>query len=225
MDDLKQRIATCCRLMCMEGLFDWSGHVSARVPGTSHILIHPRNVSRLEVTAQDILTVDLDGKVIEGQDLAPGEVWIHTSIYKARADVLSVAHIHSKFAILSSMREKEFLPVSRLGLFFLDGIPTLPYFLNINTPALGDSVAQALGSHRAVFLKGHGSVIVEKSVERVFFSSLSLEKECEYQVWAAALGDVNPFGKDTPPSYSDESRNYRKWWDYSVSKARKMGFL
>ncbi len=225
MMELKEKLAICCRLLCMEGLIDWSGHVSTRIPGSDKILIHPNRVSRLEVRPEDIITIDLDGKLVEGKGKPPGERYIHTYIYKVRKDVLSVAHIHAKFTVLLSMREKEWLPISRMGHFFLDGIPTFNYFLSINNDELGQKVANMLGDHRALFLRGHGAVVVGKSIEATFFSSLSLEREGENQVWAAALGDVKPFAKDTPQVYVEEKEDYRKWWDFSVSKAKKTGFL
>ncbi len=223
--ELKEKLAMACRLLCMEGLIDWSGHISARIPGSDKILIHPGRVSRLEVKPEDIITIDLEGKLVEGKSKPPGERYIHTHIYKVRKDVLSVAHIHAKFTVLLGMREKKWLPISRMGLSFLDGIPTFQYFLSINNDDLGRKVANLLGHHRALFLRGHGAVVADKSIEATFFSSLSLEKEGEYQVWAAALGDVKPFTKDTPQRYTEEREDYDKWWDFSVSKAKKMGFL
>ena len=223
--ELKEKLAICCRLLCMEELIGWSGHVSARIPGTDKILIHPRRVSRLEVRPEDIITTDLEGRIVEGEGRTPGEYFIHTNIYKLREDVLSVAHIHAKFTVLLSMRDKELRPISRMGHFFLDGVPTFPNFLNILTDELGQQVARTLGSHRAVFLRGHGAVVVGKSIEAAFFSSLFLEREGEYQVLAAALGDVRPFAEDTSRFYAESREDYSKWWNFSISKARKTGFL
>src|SRR3989338_4414723 len=83
---LREEIAICTRLLVMQGVMDFSGHVSARIPGTDRILIQPRDTSRAALTANDILLVDLDGNVLEGEGPAPGETALHTEVYKARPD-------------------------------------------------------------------------------------------------------------------------------------------
>ena len=57
---LRQQLADCHRMMVMAELLDYSGHVSARIPGTDRILILPRDASRAGVTADQMLVVDLD---------------------------------------------------------------------------------------------------------------------------------------------------------------------
>ena len=81
---LRQQLADCHRMMVMAELLDYSGHVSARIPGTDRVLILPRDASRSGVTADDMLVVDLDGKVLDGNSLPPTETAIHLGVYRAR---------------------------------------------------------------------------------------------------------------------------------------------
>ncbi|MEK7353074.1 MAG: class II aldolase/adducin family protein, partial [Chloroflexota bacterium] len=115
---LKLKVARVCRLFHMAGLFDFSGHVSARIPGTDRILIHPRHTARPQVKAADILTVDLSGEVVGGKEQSPSETPIHTCIYRTRPDVLAVAHIHSHYATLLGISGQEFVPVTTSGVMF-----------------------------------------------------------------------------------------------------------
>ena len=62
---LRQQLADCHRMMVMAELLDYSGHVSARLPGTDRILILPRDASRAAVTADDMLVVGLDGTILK----------------------------------------------------------------------------------------------------------------------------------------------------------------
>ena len=91
---LRTQIAECTRMMVMAELLDYSGHISARLPGTNRVLIPPRDASRAGVTADEILIVDLDGKVLEGNGPAPTETAIHLGVYRAREDVQAVGHGH-----------------------------------------------------------------------------------------------------------------------------------
>ena len=63
----KQKLVWCVRMMDMVGLVEHKGHLSARIPGTDRVLIQSRFSSRAALTEKDILTVDLGGKLVEGQ--------------------------------------------------------------------------------------------------------------------------------------------------------------
>src|SRR3990172_4555013 len=91
---LREEIATCTRLLVMQGVMDFSGHVSARIPDTDRILIQPQDTSRAALTANDILVVDLDRNVLEGKQRAPAETVLHTEIYKARPAAAAICHGH-----------------------------------------------------------------------------------------------------------------------------------
>ena len=91
---IRQQLADCHRMMVMADLIDYSGHVSARIPGTKRILILPRDASRAAVTADEMLVVGLDGTVLEGGKPAPTETAIHLGVYRHREDVQAVGHGH-----------------------------------------------------------------------------------------------------------------------------------
>src|SRR5882724_5382271 len=97
---LRELIARSCRVLGKLNLTkEPSGHVSARVPGTDRILIKARGPEESGlrfVTAEDIITVDMAGKKIEGPDglETPQEVFIHTWLYRTRPEVQSVVHVH-----------------------------------------------------------------------------------------------------------------------------------
>ena len=64
---LRQQLVECTRMMVMAELLDYSGHVSARIPGTDHVLIPSRDASRAGIDVDDIVVVDLNSKVVSGQ--------------------------------------------------------------------------------------------------------------------------------------------------------------
>lgn len=82
-----------------EGIMDFNGHMSARMPGSDHLFINAREVSRVSVRSEDIVTVDSSGRQVAGEGTPPSETPIHTRIYAARPDVHSVAHLHPQFAL------------------------------------------------------------------------------------------------------------------------------
>jgi len=214
---LKARIAQATRMLAREGIIASSGHVSARIPGTDRVLIGPADVTRDILTADDIVTVDLDSKKIEGKRAQPLETEIHTGIYRARPDVMAVVHSHPVHSVVFSVTKKPILPVSVHGAIFADGVPTLEHVGHVNTRDLGDGLARALGSHRAVLIKMHGAAIVGASVEEAFVAALQLEENAEKQLWAEATGKVEPMTAEEAARsvrQSFQPSSIQKRWKY-----------
>ncbi|MDP2728441.1 MAG: class II aldolase/adducin family protein [Dehalococcoidia bacterium] len=226
--ELRQKVAQTCRIMYMEGFFASSGHVSARIPGTDHILIHPRQTSRAAVEAQDLVAVDLRGRLVEGELEPPSETALHTAMYRARPDVMAVAHLHSHYATTISIAGRPLVPVFTPACIFAPEVPVFDDASLIQKDEQGDAVAQALGKGRAVLLRGHGSVVVAHSIEAVLAASVHFEEN------AKKLFDVYQIG--TPRAISpDEARaliiqtwqesSIMKVWIHELAKARALGVL
>lgn len=225
---LKESLATCCRILLMEGLVDYNGHVSARIPGTDRVLIHGRQVSRRVVTAKDFVTVDLDGNKLEGETEPPGETAIHTCIYRARPDVFSVAHLHPHFSTLLGIARQPIVPVFTLGAPFGDGVPLYDDPDLVVTREQGDALAAALGNKRAVLLRGHGCVVVGENVTSTLVGSVFFEENARKQYQASLVGDVKVFSGDEverAPKSIWRDGTIRKVWAYLESKARAEGYL
>jgi len=225
---LKESLATCCRMLLMEGLIDYNGHVSARIPGTDRVLIHGRQVSRRVVTAEDFVTVDLDGNKLEGNTEPPGETAIHTCVYRARPDVLSVAHLHPHFSTLLGIARKPIVPVFTLGAPFGDGVPVYDDPDLVVTREQGDNLARALGDKRAVLLRGHGCVIVGESVLNTFVGCIFFEENARKLYEGLLLGDVATFSAGEVERARKSiwrEGTARKVWIYLESKARAEGYL
>src|SRR5205823_13364369 len=99
-DTLREELAACTRMLVMQEIMDFSGHVSARIPGTDRILIQPRDTSRAALKAEDILVVALDGTLLEGEGPYPSETALHRWVYLARPEVQAVCHGHPTMSTL-----------------------------------------------------------------------------------------------------------------------------
>lgn len=81
---LRHQLATATRMMVYAELLDYSGHLSARILGTDWVLIQPRDSSRAGMMPDEILVVDLEGNLLEGEGPPPAETAIHLGVYRAR---------------------------------------------------------------------------------------------------------------------------------------------
>ena len=218
---LRREVAICCRLSEYLGLFDFSGHASARIRGGESFFINSRDSVRSNITPQDIIKVNLlDGTYAEGR-MAPSEVHIHSAIYQSRPDVDAVAHLHSPAVIALSVAKKQFLPVIPRGSVFAAGVPLYNDSRTINSPASGLALVNVLGQQRAVILRAHGSVVVAKTLKELLFYALSLELNAKDQLAAYQAGEQ-------PQALPDDELNegkrlygqrlFEKAWDYYVGK-------
>jgi L-ribulose-5-phosphate 4-epimerase len=216
---LKVKVAQAVRMLAAEGFVGSSGHVSARAPGTDRVLINSRNGSREVVQAEDIVTVNLDGKKIAGKDLEP-EVSIHVSIYRARPDVVSVIHTHNVYSTGFRVAQKEILPVSVHGAIFADGILEYHRAGKVIDRRQGDDLANALGPHRAALMRMHGAVVVGAYLEEAFCAAIQLEENAKMQITASTLGPVSrmtPTESEEAIKESSTLASINKRWDITAN--------
>jgi L-ribulose-5-phosphate 4-epimerase len=225
---LRQQLADCHRMMVMAELLDYSGHVSARIPGTDRILILPRDASRAGVTADDMLVVDLDGKVLDGNSLPPTETAIHLGVYRAREDVAAVGHGHPPMSTLFTMVEQPVIAMRNFGFRFI-GMPIHPDPSHIRTVEQGAAVARTLGNNKYCLLRGHGSVVAVNSVQEVFLDSLEMEENARSTIQAASLGPLKPITPEEVEllevSFARNEYRIAKTWEHYREKARQAGLL
>lgn len=100
--ELKQKLVDGCHILDREGITDSFGHVSLRIPGTDAFLTIA-GVSPGCATVNRLIMLDLDGHYLGGDKAAPYEWPIHARILRARPDVISVCHTHSKWSALFSV--------------------------------------------------------------------------------------------------------------------------
>jgi L-ribulose-5-phosphate 4-epimerase len=221
---LKDKLARACRMLEMVGLIDFSGHISGRIPGGETFFIHPLELSRAEVTPDDMVEVTLAGKQASGKMEAPHEVPIHAAVYQARPDVNFVIHSHPHYTILPSIAGRELIPVCSHGGFLGAKIPVYPDSKKITNIEQARQMVGVLGKARAVILRGHGAVLAESTVEGVFIAALYLEENAKVFVEACMLGEPIPLSPDElRPTLPQES--IRKIWSYFIEKGRKAGIF
>ncbi len=194
-DELKQQIIWAGKVLVGEGQDDFTrGHISVRVPDDpARFYMKAHSIGLDEITLDNILTIDLDGNVVAGKAKRHSEVYIHSEIFKARADVACVLHTHPPYSIALSASGRPLKAYSQPGALFHDALGLYDDTINlIRSPALGAGVARALGSRRAVLLKNHGVVVAGATIEEVVISTIMLENAAMIQMIAEAAGTPAP---------------------------------
>jgi len=220
---LKELLVISSKILDNEGVYDYVGHVSARVPGADQMLITPhlRALSFREVTPRDILTLDFKGNQMEGGLRHPWEFWIHACIYKARPDVNSVVHVHPEACVAMGVAEQPILPIYVIGGLFAKGVPLFKAPGLVTTEKLGDDLAKTLGDCNAALLKWHGAVVVGTSVEQACVSTVGLERLARIQLSAMAVAGAKGIQPLPDSALDPELIHYGAGWKYFVSRLPK----
>ena len=229
-DELKQKMIWAGKVLVGEGQDDFTrGHISVRLPDDpSRFLMKAHSIGLDEITVDNILTVDLDGKVVAGTAKRHSEVYIHSEIFKARADVACALHTHPPYSIALSASGRPLKAYSQPGALFHDSLGLYDDTINlIRSPELGAGVARALGPRRAVLLKNHGVVVAGATIEEVVISTIMLENAAMIQMITEAAGTPAPEFPlaDIEKLKHDISRpeQFVVNFDYLVRRAKRRG--
>ena len=162
-------------------------HISVRVPGPQHhFLINPYGLSFGEVTASNLVKIDVDGnKVCDGPHSAnkAGFV-IHSAIHMARTDAICVWHMHTLAGMAVSAQEEGLLPVHMYSHNFWNRLS----YHDFEGPSMRlderGRLVKSLGNHSALILRNHGLLTTGRTIPEAFIRFWRLNRACEIQLAA-----------------------------------------
>ena len=192
-------LALANHILVNQGVLDGFGHISVRHPHKPDRFFIARSMAPALVEVADIVEVDLDGNVHDAQGRRTYvERFIHSAIYKARPDVMSVIHSHSPAVIPFGVTGARLRPICHMSGFL--GAVTPVYEIRhsagestdllISNQALGESLATTLGKANVALMRGHGSVTVGNSIKQAVFRGIYTESNARLQSEASRLGEI-----------------------------------
>jgi L-fuculose-phosphate aldolase len=190
LEDVKREVATANRVLANLGLAVGVtaalGHASMRIPSKpDHFFVKGREYeydALAIMEPDDMVMCDTEGYLVAGR---PGltqcsEVKIHACVYKTHPEVQAVVHVHPRYTILMSVLTGTLKPMRQEGAQLLrDPLPVYPHVKTIQSDAEGMEVANRLGNHRAILLRGHGAVTTGKSLSEAVMSMAQLEEQAQ----------------------------------------------
>lgn len=216
-----EKLALANRILYDQGVVDGFGHISVRHEQSSeHFLLSCNRAPGL-VMAQDIITYDFNGDPVEPSDKRSYlERFIHAEIYKSRPDVMSVVHSHSQSVIPFGATGQRLRPIFHMSGFLGSGSALFEIRdgggntdLLISNTGLGKALAESLGQHNCVLMRGHGSTTVGPSIEVAVYRAIYAEVNAKLQLQAAALGPINFLNEEEAAlaAASTEGQVLRAW--------------
>jgi L-ribulose-5-phosphate 4-epimerase len=166
------------------------GNLSARLPGSSRILVTPSGLPKGSLKPDDLVVVDLHGGKIEGRLRPSIETPMHCSIYRRREDVNGIIHTHSPMCMAYAITNKE-IQATTIELAGVSGgrVPVARY-VTPATEELGEVTVEALGFSNAVIMQSHGLVSVGGTLRDAFNNALAVEYTAMVNIYGKIVGDL-----------------------------------
>jgi ribulose-5-phosphate 4-epimerase/fuculose-1-phosphate aldolase len=197
---MKQRLAAAFRLFGRFGFDEGvAGHITARDPERpDHFWVNPLGMSFRQVRVSDLILVDDQGNVVEGDwPLNQAAFAIHSRIHRARPDVNAAAHSHSLHGKAFSSLGILLDPLTQDSCAFYGDHGLFDDYTGVVLDvAEGDRIAEALGQYKAVILRNHGLLTVGATVESAAWWFITMERTCQAQLLAMAAGKLVPIEHD-----------------------------
>lgn len=179
-------------------------HISARAPhdeGEEAFLINPFGLRFDEVTAQNLVCVDLDGRVINdsyGKGINAAGFTIHSAVHAARPDAGCVIHTHTVAGVAISSMEEGILPLNQWAAQFHNRVAFHDYEGIALDLAERERLVRDLGDKKVMILRNHGLMVVGGTVGEAFTLMYNLERTCRAQlaILQATGGTPRPISAD-----------------------------
>jgi L-ribulose-5-phosphate 4-epimerase len=189
LDELRAEI---CRLhseLTCNNLVAWtSGNVSGRDPKTGLVVIKPSGICYENLTSENMVVVDLDGKVVEGNHTPSSDTFAHVYVYRHRPEVNGVVHTHSTFATAWAAIGRPIPPVLTAICDEFGGPIPVGAYAKIGGDEIGQEIVRSIGESPAILMKNHGVFTIGKTPEAAVKAAVMVEDVARTVFYALQLG-------------------------------------
>lgn len=165
-------------------------HITVKIPGTEHFLINPFGLMYREVTASNLVKVDIEGHIIDDSiyPINPAGFVVHAAVHRVRHDLGCVIHTHTTAGLAVACQRDGLLPISFPAMFYTDRMAYHDFEgITIDEAECG-RLAASLGDRYAMILRNHGLLACGRTIGDAFAEIYHLQRACEVQIAAQSAG-------------------------------------
>jgi L-fuculose-phosphate aldolase len=190
-EQLRQEMVRVCQMLHRKNyLAATDGNVSVRLG--DRLLITPSGINKGLMEAEQVITVDLKGRVLRGEGRPSSEIRMHLLAYELRPDVRAVVHAHLPYATACTLAGISLLePILPEVVITLGGIPTAPY-ATPGTAEVPEAIRDFLREFDAILLSRHGAMTVGREVMDAYNKMEKLEHTARVVLAARLQGQLPP---------------------------------
>jgi Ribulose-5-phosphate 4-epimerase and related epimerases and aldolases len=152
-----------------------SGNVSGRDPETGWVVIKPSGYSFEEMTPAQMVVVDLEGKVLEGNLKPSTDTDTHLYVYQHRPDVFGMVHTHSPYASSFAALGQP-IPACLTSSAMLGGEIPLGGYAPIGGEDIGQEIINKIGRALAIVMQNHGVFTIGASPQQATKMAIEVEE-------------------------------------------------
>ncbi|MGL5406802.1 MAG: L-ribulose-5-phosphate 4-epimerase [Propionibacteriaceae bacterium] len=185
LSSLREEVCEGNLALARNGLVAWTGgNLSALSDDGQYVVIKPSGMLYTHMKPDDMVIVDLSGKVIEGNHGPSSDTASHLTIYRGRSDIRSVVHTHSTYATAwAAIGEPIPCCLTAIADEFGGDIPCGGYAA-IGGDAIGNEVLRAIGISPAILMRQHGVFTIGTTTTKALQAAVMVE-DVARTVWAA----------------------------------------
>jgi len=195
--EIKEAVLRSAKEMLRSGLVEGtSGNLSGRLPD-GNVVMTPSSLDYEQMELEDLVVVDPDGEVLEGERAPTTEKALHLAYLRAHDDIGGVIHSHAMFASMFAVTRQP-LPcvIEEFDVFVGGEVPVAGYELT-GSDELGEEVARWVESRGAVLMANHGLLTVGKDIENAMKVAHLVERTAQIIWGARQLGELVPLPAST----------------------------
>jgi L-ribulose-5-phosphate 4-epimerase len=186
-----------------------AGNVSARVPGHDLLVIKPSGVAYDDLTPENMVVCDLEGRVVEGDHAPSSDTEAQAYVYRHLPEVGGVVHTHSTYATAWAARGEPVPCVLTMGADEFGGdIPVGPFAV-IGDDSIGRGIVETLRESRspAVLMRNHGVFAIGRDARAAVKAAVMCEDVARTVHIARQLGSPLPIAQDRIDHLFDRYQN------------------
>jgi L-ribulose-5-phosphate 4-epimerase len=207
---LRQEVCALHEQLTRYQLVVWTaGNVSARVPGQSLLVIKPSGVSYDDLTPENMVVCDLDGRVVEGEHAPSSDTEAQAYVYREMPQVGGVVHTHSTYATAWAARGEAVPCVLTMGADEFGGeIPIGPFAI-IGDDSIGRGIVETLRDSRspAVLMRNHGVFTIGATAKAAVKAAVMCEDVARTVHISRQLGEPLPIEQPHVDALFDRYQN------------------
>jgi L-fuculose-phosphate aldolase len=200
--DVPAQVLAAAKDMYRKGLVEGtSGNVSGRMPD-DRVCLTPSSLSYEDMTLDDLVICDLDGKVLQGTRGPTSEKDLHLACYRKYSEVGGVIHAHATFASMFACARQPIPAAIEEFVVYVGGdVPVCDYQVT-GSKELGEEVAGRLHDRSAVLVASHGIVTIGATPAKALHAALCVERSAQIVWGARQLGGEVPLPDKTNKDFT-----------------------
>jgi len=204
----KAQVALMCRMLCSEGWNEHiAGHITVRQPDGT-ILTNPWELAWEELTANDIVSIDDKGNVLDSDWNVSPAIGLHLQLHELRPEINVVIHNHPKWSGIWANLQQVPPVYDQAGAYCGVELPLYNEYLGtFENEATSLTAAEALGNAKWALLANHGSLVVADNLRQAHLRVATLEWRSKRAYEVRLAGGAEPLPDEVAESLSRPDEN------------------